>query len=105
MKNANKPLKVKVVDDQLVISIGVSTLAYALQNGPEPLGASIRNAKAFAKDVAIRLENDSSSRGEEGGTPLVDLLWDAANSAIEYGSVHALLDGDPSPSVYPPERS
>ncbi len=99
-KPTNSPLSVKVVKDQLVISIGVSTLAYALQNGPEPFGARITNEKGFAKDVARALED-----GDEGGTPLERLLDEMANHAIENGSVHVHLDGDSQPSVYPPERS
>lgn len=106
MKNANKPLKVKVVDDQLIISIGVSTLAYALQNGPNDFCARIANEKGFAKDVAKALENDSSSATLYSGNTMVqDLLSRAAEEAIEAGSKHIQLDGESGPSVYPSERS
>lgn len=93
----NSLLTAKVVNDQLVISVGIETLAFALQNGPSPLGGRITNAKGFAKDIAVRLMNDPSSRGEENSTPFENLLDDAAGSAIECGSKHVHLDGDPIP--------
>lgn len=95
VKPANRALTIKVTGNQLVISIGVETLAYALQNGPEPLFARITDAKAFAKDVASRLEDDRY----EGDSPLQKLLQIAADEAIECGSQHVVLDGDSQPSV------
>jgi hypothetical protein len=90
-----------VENDQLVISVGVEVLAYALQNGPDEFGATILDAHKFAEDVASALENDSS----EGDTALQKLLDNAAQNAVENGSQYVRLDSDPAPSVYPPERS
>lgn len=100
MKPSNSPLKVSVTNDQLSITIGVNTLAYALQNGPEPFGAQIKDAKKFAKDIVAALQD-----GDEGGTPIEQLLEQMGQDAIENGSQHVHLDGDPEPSVYPPEHS
>lgn len=100
-KPANRALTVKVTGDQLVISIGVEVLAYALQNGPEPFGARIKNAKGFAKDVARQLEDDSN----EGDTALQKFFDQMGNLAIESGSQHVVLDGDSEPGIYPPEHS
>lgn len=99
-KPADRPLTIKVVDDQLVISIGVSTLAYALQNGPEEFGAKITNDVGFARDVARELEDD----GSEGDTAFQRLLDEAANRAIEGGSQHVVLDGDSYAGIHPSQR-
>lgn len=101
MNPAEQGLQVEVVNDRLVISIGVSVLAYALQNGTEPFGAQIRDEAGFAEDVARQLEDTPN----EGRSPLQRLLDEAGASAVEWGSPHAILDGDPQPSVCPPERS
>ncbi len=106
MKPADSPLSVRIFDDQLVISIGVSTLAHALQNGPDPFGAQITDDKAFAADVVETLNDDSTSAVlYSGNTMLQELLSRAAEEAITAGSPHVVLDGDSQPSVYPPERS
>ncbi len=91
MKPANKPLKIKIVDDQLVISIGVSTLAYALQNGPDWTGAIITHNKRFAKDVVDELRDDRSQGCDDDVSMVERMLEEAANRAIEGGSRHVEL--------------
>ena len=97
MKPTNSSLSVKVVGDQLVISIGVSTLAYALQTGPQPLGATIKNPNGFARDIATDLERDEDFDGHN--SRISALLEKCAANAIEWGSEHVHLDGDPKPFV------
>lgn len=83
----NRPLTVKVVDDQLVISIGVSTLSFALQHGEGWVGAVI-DERGFAEDVVCELEQES----ETGLTPVQRILDEAANRAAEGGSRHYCLE-------------
>lgn len=88
--NANRPLTVSIKDDQLVISIGVSTLAFAFVNGPEQLDGegeplfAVTDEKGFAQDVVNELLDE-----DELGNDLVTLLIDkAAARAAEQGSLH-----------------
>jgi hypothetical protein len=84
----DSPLSVKVEDDELVIRIGVDTLAWAGERCPdlederyEPM-FRIVNATEFANDVLHELKKE-----EEDGTTLVHLMLDKAIvSAIEQGS-------------------
>lgn len=101
MKPSNRPLRIAVIGDELIISIGVSTLAYALQNGPDTFGAQITDAKSFAKDIAHEL----GYAPNDGDSLLQCLISEAANRAVEGGSKHVVLDGDSQPSIYPSERS
>lgn len=90
--NVNRPLTVSIKDDQLVISIGVSTLAYAIQNGANDWTGKITNDKAFAKDVVAELLSEL----EDGTTPVHAMLDEAARLAAEGGSVHVALDDEES---------
>lgn len=88
----NRHLTVKVIGDQLVISIGVSTLAFAVQRADDWTGA-ITNDKGFAKDLARELEEED----EVGQTTVHRILDEAANRAVEGGSQHfdlAAVDQD-----------
>jgi hypothetical protein len=87
------PLEVKVGDGQLVISIGIDTLVWALRHGDDflkydeernvYLGYRVTDAVGFAKDVAHVLD-----REDEVGTTPIHLLFDRAmDSAINDGSV------------------
>ncbi len=87
----DSPLNVTVFNGQLTISIGVNTLAYALQNGPEPFGATIIDNEAFVREMAIKLNDD----GSEGDTALQKLLTDTANLVVESGSPNVFLE-DPN---------
>lgn len=90
VKPANAPLTVVVDRDQLVIRIGVSTLAYAVQNGEDWTGEII-DSKGFARDVVNVLLDER----EDGTTPVHLLLDAAAQEAANQGSIHLAL-GDQS---------
>jgi len=83
--NPDQPLQVEIRDKVLSISIGVNTLAFALEHIPkyysDPAYKSTNN-DAFAVDV-----RDELKREEEDGTNPIHLLLDEAmNKAIENGS-------------------
>lgn len=83
--NSDQPLKIKIKDNVLCISIGVNTLAFALEHIPkafsEPAYKSTNNA-AFAVDVQSELTREE----EDGANPVHLLLDEAINKAIENGS-------------------
>ncbi len=79
---ANWPLEAKIIGEQLVISIGISTLAYAIQNGTDDWVGKITSEAGFAQDVIDELLNE-----EEDGTTLVHKMFDeAAREAADQGS-------------------
>ena len=85
MSDKDQPLKAEVVDDKLVISIGVGTLAWAAKKkngGPVPNKYKIACKQQWARDVANALEHDD----EVGNTPLTELLDNAMQSAMDRGS-------------------
>ena len=92
---ANKPLTVEVVTDQLVISIGVKTLAFAIENGPEWSNDDrIVNPAGFAEDIARELANDTSGVCGDGDTDLQRAIDKAAERAVESDSKHVKLAGE-----------
>lgn len=83
MKNVNKHLKIKIQDGQLIISIGISTLVYAIQNGDKWNGyGKITDEMGFAKDILSELDYEE----EDGTNPVHRMLDDAAIRAAEQGS-------------------
>lgn len=91
MKKHNTPLTVKVVDGQLVICIGVDTLACAVaagdvfhheSNDEEVRHFAITDTTRFAKEVAIAMDGDE----EDGSSLLTDFIERAAQAAIDDGS-------------------
>lgn len=95
LKDKNQPLKVKIIDDSLVIHIGIDTLAWAAENAPMwySLGyldkrihdskVKVVDLKELAKDVALEINRER----EDGSTPLTNLLDDAILAAFEDGSL------------------
>ena len=92
MKRQIAPLSCEVADGQLVVRIGVETLALAVAAGSafhqERDGEHIRNFAItdplqFAKDIANELQRED----EDGSSPLTDVIDQAAQSAIDEGSL------------------
>jgi hypothetical protein len=75
------PLRYEIDNGRLVVSIGVNTLADALQQGPE-WGNEFRitDAAVFAQAVVAELETDEDEIGE---TSITRALTQAAERAIE----------------------
>ena len=80
MDNKELPLSMEIKDGQLVISIGINTLAFA--TGVYITDFKIINNEGFAKDILNELDAE-----EEDGSTMVHRMFDtAANNAIENGS-------------------
>ncbi len=90
--NPDKPLSVEIKDKVLTISVGVSVLAFIVEDeccirelrkdDSEKPAYSVTNNDAFAEDVLREL-----TREEEDGTmPIHTLLDKAVLEAIEQGS-------------------
>lgn len=90
----SSPLEVRVVDGELVIRIGVDTLAWAFDNSVEnnPFSDAlndyqqawkVKNAAEFAVDVRRALLEE----GEDGTTALHILFDAAAQAAVNGGSL------------------
>jgi hypothetical protein len=78
----NKPLIIKVRNDELQISIGINTLEYVFEHSDYGASLQVSNPLEFAKDVARALEDE-----EEDGTTLCHRLLDkACKEACEQGS-------------------
>ncbi len=88
-----RPLTVTVENGQLVIAIGVRTLAHAVSysDWANPWSDehhdyirtfAITDADAFAKDARRAMLNER----EDGSSPLTDFLDKAAEAALEDGS-------------------
>lgn len=78
-KPTSQPLKVEIDESRLVISIGVSTLAYAAQNCPTMGGAlKVTDPARFARAVRRELMGD-----DEIGTPVQKMLDQAFEDVIE----------------------
>lgn len=94
-------LKAEIVDDRLVISIGISALAFAAAHSPdlqmvdgegELVGPAVTDEAKFAAEVLQALDYE-----EEDGTTLVHMMLDkAAVRAVENGA-----DGIRFPSQQP----
>jgi hypothetical protein len=74
-------LTYEIANGQLVVRIGVDTLAHALQTGDEWCAEfRITDSHVFASAVVAELENHEDERGE---TPITRALTEAAGRAIE----------------------
>ena len=82
----DQTLAVDVKDGKLIISIGISALAFAIKNGANFVNETfdITDEEGFAKDIADALEADDGA----GDTPVHALLDQAAMTAVENGSDH-----------------
>lgn len=80
----NTPLNVEIKNDQLIISIGIDTLAFAIENADkcDLYNIKIENSEGFAKDLL----NELLQENEVGETLMSDMLDSAAVQAIEQGS-------------------
>lgn len=85
-KTINAPLSARIENGQLVISVGVKTLAFAASNSPEQYmaGWKITDADGFAKDVLADLLSES----ENGEHTISRMLDQACGNAADQGSQH-----------------
>lgn len=86
-KSQDQPLDCRVEGNQLVIRIGIDTLAFAaMQNSGTSAdiiyGAKVIDNREWAKDVRRELLREE----EDGSSPLTNLLDRAMTSAAEEGS-------------------
>lgn len=91
MSNAARPLEINITDDVLTISIGVGTLAFAVQSSDNqwPEDQYIKDPRLFAKEFSHQLNQE-----EEDGTTPVHLMFDnVALEALEQGA-ESVFDGD-----------
>ena len=82
---SDKPLGCEVEGEQLVIRIGVSTLAWAAKKrngGVVPDNLRMVDKQQWAKDVALRIMHED----EVGNTMLCDMLDEAMQAAMDDGS-------------------
>lgn len=97
------PLSVKIVDGDLVIRIGVDTLAFCFDRheennqwdeGKEDFIQKLKiiDPDGFAKDVLIEMGREE----ENGSTPLTDFLDAMSQAAVEQGSIYVEECGMPS---------
>ncbi len=93
-RHYGEPLTVSIVDGQLVIAIGVNTLAHAVSyaDWANPYdekthdyvrGFAIVDAEAFAKDVLAAMLDER----EDGSSPLSDFLDKMTEAAVDDGSI------------------
>lgn len=88
----DSPLKVEVLDGQLVVSIGVETLRFSRNQAEKDhsdkrgvgTGYLVTDPYGFARDVVLELVKER----EDGSTILTDVLDRATLDAIENGSIH-----------------
>lgn len=78
----NRPLEINLHGGLLTISIGVSTLCYAIQQADEIQDVKIVNEDAFIKDFLVEMDRED----EEGSTKLHKLFDELANQAINDGA-------------------
>jgi len=78
----NQPLKYKLVSGVVTVSIGVSTLAHAIQNGPSASNAKILNEDELARAILQALQDED----EDGTQPFHRILDDAFEKAAEFGT-------------------
>lgn len=91
MSHFKAPLSCKVIAGQLIIRIGVETLAFSAAHHPdffdpekptENAHIVVTDQRQFAKDVKAELEKED----EIGNSPLTQLLDAAMRNAVEAGS-------------------
>jgi hypothetical protein len=90
---SDQHLEVKIVDNKIVISLGIDTLRYVAESSdnlgryhrdfnPDGIWKKVCDKKEFAKDVWYEL-----TREEEDGTTIVHQMFDTAiNNAIDNGT-------------------
>lgn len=95
MSNRTQGLRVRVVSSRLVISIGVETLAHAIETSPDDRLSphndetrefehhTVTDPVMFAQEMVRAL----TAEEEDGTTVVYRLLDDAANNAIDNGAV------------------
>ena len=93
------PLKVKIEGKQLVMRIGIDTLAFWIEHcprfyddetNPDPPFCKVTDKMEAAKDVLRAL----CSEREDGSGPLSDFLDDAIVAASEDGSIGFVFKGE-----------
>jgi hypothetical protein len=91
-KSTDAPLNAKIEGDQLVIRIGIDTLAFAAEHcprfydnekNPDPPFIKVTDKRELALDVVCALLHEQ----EDGTTPLCILLDDAFEYAYGDGSL------------------
>lgn len=93
MAGKDQPLTASIEGDELVIRVGIDTLAYAISHSPrfydhEKHGANcgpffkIDDSRLFAREIVRALKYEE----EDGSGPLSDLLDEAGERAIEDGA-------------------
>jgi hypothetical protein len=96
----NRPLQASIQDDQLVISIGIETLAYCAAHQPNIIEDSgeynwpyikIDDVSRFARDVVCGLLHEE----EDGSTVISRCIDEACLSAVEDGSEAVDYDYQP----------
>lgn len=85
------PLKAEIIDNRLIISVGIDNLAWAAVNHPKfwEYDLSILDNAKFAQEVLIELNHEK----EIGDTLVTKMLDDAIIGVIEQGSEY-VIDGD-----------
>jgi hypothetical protein len=87
----DQPLKVRVFDGKLVISIGTETLAFAdsdRRNNETDRTYHVTDPDHFAVDVTREMERED----EIGASPLTDFLDKMMDYALEQGSAAVKYD-------------
>ncbi len=94
----DQPLKISIEDDELVIRMGIGTLAFCAnerfkelawnrnesrQKGPKEKPLKVIDDLSFAKDVIAELQRDD----EIGATFITDMLDEAEDAAAGNGSI------------------
>lgn len=85
--NCNKPLDIKIEDDQLVIRVGVDAMVSRIVAHPSWPGGEVTDTLGFAQDMAkeMRIKHRNQMALEEFFDTMADL-------AVEAGSKHFLPD-------------
>jgi hypothetical protein len=104
------PLRAVVQDGNLVISIGIRTIAFAFENGEgnnpydEASGEfkrefQIADPLQFAEDICHEINDE----GEDGSTPLTRFLDSMMDKAVENGGLGILDPEDDEPHTMNPD--
>ena len=99
--NNSQELQIEVIDNRLVISIGISTLAFAVAHSPDLQvhnqdredfdSPVVIDEEVWARDVCAALQRETL----HGDMTLIQFAFDAAfNDAIEMASDGIRLPGD-----------
>jgi hypothetical protein len=103
MKKADQPLSASVEGQELVIRLGINTLAWVFDHDTEnnPFVEDkeiwiqtdkIIDAREFAKDVSHEMNDER----EDGSSPLTDFLEKMCRAAAENGSLGIAESGEVS---------